>query len=75
MYRVICRFADRLDENYIYEVGDIYPRKGIDVANDRIKELASDKNQIKKPLIEKIMAEPVKAEEEIKTEKPKAKRK
>lgn len=69
MYKVIYKFADKLDKNYIYEVGDIYPREGIDVADERLAELSSKKNAIGKPVIEKIMEKP------IKEEKPKAKRK
>lgn len=70
MYKVIYKFADKLDKNYIYEVGDIYPREGIDVADGRLAELSSSKNAIGQPVIEKIMERPVKTEE-----KPKAKRK
>ena len=70
MYKVIYKFADKLDKNYVYEVGDIYPREGVDVADERLVELSSNKNAIGKPVIEKMMEEPVKTEE-----KPKAKRK
>lgn len=70
MYKVIYKFADKLDKNYVYEVGDIYPREGVDVADERLAELSSCKNAIGKPVIEKIMEKPVKTEE-----KPKAKRK
>ena len=51
MYKVVVRFADLRDNNYIYEVGDDYPRKGIDPTLERIRELASDKNKIGVPLI------------------------
>lgn len=65
MYKVIYKFADKLDKNYVYEIGDVYPREGIDVADERIAELVSNKNAIGQPLIELIVSE----------EKPKAKRK
>ena len=67
MYKVICRFADLQDDSHVYEVGDIYPRKGSDPSFDRIRELASDSNKIGKPLIEEIKEEPIE-------EKPKQKK-
>lgn len=51
MYEVVCRFADMQDGNHIYEVGDIFPRKGKKVNKERIEELASDKNRIGMPII------------------------
>lgn len=51
MYKVICKFMDLQDENYIYEVGATYPRKGSNPNEDRIAELASDRNKIGQPLI------------------------
>ena len=60
MYRVIKAFVDLQDNNYKYDVGDTYPRKGLNVLQSRINELASDKNLQKTPLIEEI---PEKVEE------------
>lgn len=60
MYRVIKAFVDLQDNNYKYDVGDTYPRKGLNVLQSRINELASDKNKQKTPLIEEI---PEKVEE------------
>ena len=54
MYRVIKHFVDLQDNNYKYDIGDIYPRKGLNVLQSRINELASDKNLQKIPLIEEI---------------------
>ena len=54
MYRVIKAFVDLQDNNYKYDVGDTYPRKGLNVLQSRINELASDKNKQKTPLIEEI---------------------
>lgn len=51
MYKVIERFMDLQDGNYIYEIGDVYPRKGADPTLDRIRELAGKTNNIGKPLI------------------------
>ena len=54
MYRVIKHFVDLQDNNYKYDVGDTYPRKGLNVLKSRINELASDKNLQKTPLVEEI---------------------
>ena len=54
MYRVIKHFVDLQDNNYKYDVGDTYPRKGLNVLQSRINELASNKNLQKTPLIEEI---------------------
>ena len=54
MYRVIKAFVDLQDNNYKYDVGDTYPRKGLNVLQSRINELASNKNLQKTPLIEEI---------------------
>ena len=54
MYRVIKHFVDLQDNNYKYDVGDTYPRKGLNVLQSRINELASDKNKQKTPLIEEL---------------------
>ena len=54
MYKVIKHFIDLQDNNYKYDVGDTYPRKGLSVLQSRINELASHKNKQKTPLIEEI---------------------
>lgn len=54
MYKVIKSFADLQDNNYKYDVGDTYPRNGLNVLQSRINELASNKNLQKTPLIEEI---------------------
>ena len=58
MYRVIKAFADMQDNNYAYDPKDpsrnTYPRKGLNVLQSRINELASDKNRQGVPLIEEI---------------------
>lgn len=69
MYRVIKHFIDLQDNNYKYDVGDTYPRKGLNVLQSRINELASHKNKQKTPLIEEI---PEKAEEPKKEKKSKS---
>ena len=69
MYRVIKAFVDLQDNNHKYDVGDTYPRKGLNVLQSRINELASDKNLQKTPLIEEI---PEKVEEHKKEKKSKS---
>lgn len=51
MYKVIHYFIDLQDNNHAYNVGDEYPRKGAEVTNSRIAELAGSENKQRKPLI------------------------
>ena len=67
MYKVIKHFTDLQDNNFAYDVGDEYPRKGVSVLQSRINELASNKNRRGEPLIVEI--------EEPKAEEPKKKTK
>ena len=69
MYKVIKHFTDLQDNNFAYNVGDEYPRKGLSVLPSRIKELASDKNRQGCPLIEEF---PEKVEEPKKEKKSKS---
>ena len=54
MYKVIKHFTDMQDNNFAYNVGDDFPRKGMSVLPSRIKELAGSKNRQGCPLIEEI---------------------
>ena len=54
MFRGIKHFTDMQDNNFAYNVGDEYPRKGMSVLPSRIRELATDKNRQGVPLIEEI---------------------
>ena len=67
MYRVIKHFTDLQDNNYSYNVGDEYPRKGMSVLPSRINELASANNRQGSPLIEEVK-ETVKKKRATKTE-------
>ena len=58
MYRVIKSFTDLQDNNYAYSVGDTFPRNGVEAGAERIAELASDKNRLGVPMIEKIAEKP-----------------
>ena len=53
-YIVIKRFADLKDNKYLYSVGDIYPRTGLDVSEERLLELSTVRNRESTPLIEKV---------------------
>ena len=53
-YRVVSPFADLLDDNYVYRVGDTFPRRGVIVKAERYKELMGRNNKIGKPLIEEV---------------------
>jgi hypothetical protein len=67
MYRVIKAFVDLQDSNFAYSVGDEFPRKGLNVLQSRINELASANNRQGSPLIEEV-EEPVKKKRTTKTE-------
>ena len=58
MYKVIKSFTDLQDNNYAYYVGDTFPHNGVDVCDERIAELASDKNRRGVPLIEEVVEKP-----------------
>ena len=86
MYRAIEYFTDLQDDNYAYNIGDVYPREGVVASEDRLKELSSADNKRGMALIELVQStaqntaeeEPaeksVEAEEEP-AEKPKKKSK
>ena len=58
MYKVVYSFADMQDDNYIYSVGDDYPRKGYIPTPERVEELAGGANKIGRPLIDEVKVEP-----------------
>lgn len=59
MYRVIKGFTDLQDDYYPYKTGDLFPRKGLEVSPERLKELASNNNRRKAPLIELVEENPI----------------
>ena len=59
-YKVINYFEDLQDNNFAYNVGDIFPRENKTVSKERIKELATNQNRRKIPLIEKVEEKPKK---------------
>lgn len=56
-YIVIHAFVDLCDKHYIYRPGDPFPRDGVKISADRIAELASANNKMKKPVIEAVPGE------------------
>lgn len=44
-YKVVKAFTDLQDQNHFYEVGDIYPRDGVNVSASRINELSGTNNR------------------------------
>ena len=58
MYKVTKSFTDLQANNYAYYVGDTFPHNGVDVGDERIAELESNKNRIGVPLIEAIEEKP-----------------
>lgn len=57
MYKVIHFFTDLQDFDYPYDVGEIFPRLGKEVSEERLEELRTDKNRQKKPLIKEVKDE------------------
>ncbi|MCR6084385.1 Rho termination protein [Staphylococcus aureus] len=45
MYKVIERFEDAQDNGHEYQVGDIYPRDGLEVSEERFTELSTTNNR------------------------------
>lgn len=55
MYKVLVAFRDLEDPSqHIYQPGDTFPRDGVKPTKGRIMDLASNKNKLKQPLIEKV---------------------
>lgn len=67
MYKVIKHFADLQDNNYSYNAGDIFPRSGLVVSEDRIAELAGSENKQGTPLIQSVETEEPKKKRAKKT--------
>ena len=60
MYKVVKYFTDLHDNDYPYNVGDVFPRKGVEVTEGRLAELAGSDNKQGMPLIELVKEEPKK---------------
>lgn len=57
MHKAIVSFTDLQDNNYKYQVGDIFPHKGMKVSAERIEELSTDKNRRHIPVIAEVVEE------------------
>ena len=68
MYRVIEYFTDIKDGGHAYNVGDIFPREGVTVSDERLKELSGVENKRGKALIEAVKEKKAEAEAETVTE-------
>lgn len=60
MYKVIKFFTDLQDGNYPYNVGDTFPRVGVEVTEGRLAELAGSDNLQGAPLIQLVEEAPKK---------------
>lgn len=58
-YEVINYFTDLQDFNHPYNVGDTFPRNGLSVNEERLKELSGKNNKQHKPLIKAVEDEPL----------------
>lgn len=54
MYRVVKFFTDLQDGGHPYHVGEAFPRDGVEVTEERIKELSGRENRQGVPLIENV---------------------
>ncbi|WP_425353373.1 Rho termination factor N-terminal domain-containing protein [Staphylococcus coagulans] len=45
LFEVIVRFKDGQDDEYLYQVGDVYPRPGYTPTEERLNEVASTDNR------------------------------
>ena len=59
MFIVINAFLDLKDNEHLYEVGDAYPREGIEPSEERIKELLGSDNLQGQPMIKAVKTVPV----------------
>lgn len=66
MYKVIKFFTDLHDGEHSYNVGDEFPREGVEVTEERLAELAGNNNKQGAPLIE--LVEETKKTEEAESE-------
>lgn len=73
MYRAIRFFTDLQDGEHPYKVGDAFPRNGLKVSENRIKELSSGNNKRGYPLIEEVAEKSGEPKEEPKKRTRKAK--
>ena len=54
MYKVVKSFADLQDNGHKYNVGDSFPREGLEVSDARVAKLAGTSNRQGVALIEEV---------------------
>ena len=64
-YKAVCYFEDLQDNNHAYYAGDVFPRENMTVSKGRIKELETNQNRQKKPLIKKVEEKAKKAKKAV----------
>lgn len=69
-YQVISKFTDATDNKRLYEVGQTFPRDGIEVSDERINYLLNKNGDFKRPFI-KFVDEPEESESTGNEEFPK----
>ena len=68
-FQAIKKFRDLEDKaNQIYDIGDVYPKEGIEVTNKRLDELLGTKNRLGYAVIEKVEVEEAVEEVEVEAE-------
>lgn len=74
-FLVVVPFIDLEDGHHMYRKGDIYPREGLNVSDERIMQLLSTQNKAHKSFLERV-AEPITEESSAvaETEQPKKRR-
>lgn len=75
MYKVIKAFVDLQDCNFPYKVGDVFPRNGKTVTENRLAELACSDNKQGQPLIKLVEGPKAEAPAKPAAKKPTAKKK
>lgn len=54
MYKVVNKFADSLDNDFVYKVGDVYPREGFEPSIFRLEQLSEFIHALGGPAIKKV---------------------
>ena len=52
-YKVLRPFSDLQDNGYVYNAGDTFPRKGLNVSEERIRQLSTSNNNARQVFIQK----------------------
>ena len=75
MYKVVRDFRDLMDGGYFYHAGDSFPRIGLGVDSDRLKELSTNENKSHCVLIQWVedeVTEPKKEKEKVRKKNARA---